>query len=55
MVQMENDKDETRIWVNLKLLDDVETAYPETKGMTYTGRVEWALRKLLTRTRKEEA
>ena len=37
----------TRIYADRQLLEEVKTAYPEAKGMTYTGEVEWALRKLL--------
>ena len=37
----------SRIYVSKKLVDNVKTAYPETKGLTYTGTIDWALRKLL--------
>ena len=38
---------QTRIWVDIPLLNEVKEAYPEIKGMTYTGVTDWALRKLL--------
>jgi len=37
----------TRLWMEKKLLDQVRNRFPETKRMTYTGLVDWALRKLL--------
>jgi len=42
-----------RIYVEQGLLDEVKKDYPEAKGMTYTGLVDWALRYLLKP--KEEA
>ena len=38
-----------RLEVDEKLLDQIKEAYPEMKGLTYTGLVEWALRKVLGR------
>lgn len=34
----------TRIYADRKLLDDLKKAYPETRGMTYTGLVDWLMR-----------
>jgi len=36
-----------RIYVNTDLMKQIKKQYSETKGMTYTGLVEWALRLLL--------
>ena len=47
MVTQETDP-EKRVYANAKLMQNVKQEYPETKGMTYSGLVEWALRKLLT-------
>lgn len=38
---------QTRTWTEIHLLEMVRKKYPETKRMTYTGLVDWALRKLL--------
>ena len=39
--------DESRIYADRKLMEQLKAKYPETQGMTYTGLIEWALRKLL--------
>jgi hypothetical protein len=39
--------EETRIYTDKDLLTKVKEKYPETGGMTFTGIVDWALRKLL--------
>jgi len=38
---------ETRVYVSEKLLKEVKQEFVETKGMTFTGVVDWALRYLL--------
>jgi len=38
---------ESRVYAERKLMEQVKKAYPETKNMTYTGLVDWGLRKLL--------
>ncbi len=40
---------QTRIWVDKPLLNKVKNANPETRGMTYAGVTDWALRKQLKR------
>jgi hypothetical protein len=39
--------DEARIYADKALLNQLKEKYPETGGMTFTGLVEWAIRKLL--------
>ena len=36
-----------RFEVNENLLDELKTAYPEVGGLTYTGLIEWAVRKAI--------
>ena len=36
-----------RLEVDEKLLEQLKKAYSETEGLTYTGLVEWSIRKLL--------
>jgi len=45
----------SRLQVEKQLLNELRKSYPETKGMTYTGIVDWALRKLLTLKNQTEA
>jgi hypothetical protein len=40
-------EDQARIYADRTLLNQVKEKYPETGGMTFTGIVDWALRKLL--------
>ena len=42
-----NENKEARARVTLKLIQKVKQKFPETKGMTATGLVDWALRYLL--------
>ena len=45
---------QTRVWVEKELLNNLKDAFTETKGMTYSGLVDWALRYLLTTLRRVE-
>jgi len=45
-------KETSRIEVARSLMDQIKEAYPESKGMTYAGLVDWALRKLLNNTKE---
>jgi hypothetical protein len=36
-----------RLNVDDALLNEIQTKYPETAGLTYTGVADWALRKLI--------
>ena len=38
---------EVRAYVNQELITNIKKKFPETKGMTGTGLVDWALRYLL--------
>jgi len=39
--------EQTRVWIDKELLKRLKNAFSETKGMTYSGLVDWALRYLL--------
>ena len=40
-------KEEIKVRVERELLEKLKEKFPETKGLTYTGTVDWALRVLL--------
>jgi len=40
-------KDKIHILLNYELIEMIKKAYPETEGLTATGIVDWALRKLI--------
>jgi len=41
------EKKNVRIWANRSLIDKIKGVFPETKGLTYSGVVDFALRLLL--------
>ena len=38
---------QTRLWVSISLLKSVKEEYPEARRLTFTGEIDWALRRLL--------
>jgi len=38
---------QTRLWVSTLLLKAVKEKYPEARRLTFTGEIDWALRRLL--------
>jgi len=45
---------EVRPYVKVELLDRIQDVYPEARGMSATGVVEWGLRKLIAEAQKGE-
>lgn len=42
-------KKKSRVWVDSELVDSVQERVPETNGMTMTGLVDFAMRRLISR------
>ena len=47
--QAENiaNQQQTRLWASISLLKSVKEEYPEARRLTFTGDIDWALRRLL--------